>query len=164
MLKFEWPLIEPGDANVVRLSQATYDVSEYVVDIARGAGLAGSLSAIDGGVVLHIACHARAQNMGQKAREMLALIPDIDLEMIERCSGHGGSWGVMKENYEVALKVGRPVARAAAESGKTYVASECPLAGEHIIQGIERLADDAPAPDASLHPIEIIARACGIEL
>jgi glycerol-3-phosphate dehydrogenase subunit C len=164
MLKFEWPLIEPGDADVVRLSKATYDVSEYVVDIARGAGLAGSLSAIDGGVVLHIACHARAQNMGQKAREMLALIPDIDLEVIERCSGHGGAWGVMKENYEVALKVGRPVARAAAESGKTYVASECPLAGAHIIQGIERLADDAPAPDASLHPIEIFARACGIEV
>ncbi len=164
MLKFEWPLIEPGDADVTRLSQATYDVSEYVVDIARGAGLAGSLSAIDGGVVLHIACHARAQNMGQKAREMLALIPDIDLEVIERCSGHGGAWGVMKENYEVALKVGRPVARAAAESGKTYIASECPLAGEHIIQGIERLGAGAPAAGSSLHPIEIFARACGIEI
>jgi glycerol-3-phosphate dehydrogenase subunit C len=163
MLKFEWPLIEPGDADVVRLGQATYDVSEYIVDIARGAGLAGDLDAIDGGVVLHIACHARAQNMGQKAREMLALIPDIDLEVIERCSGHGGSWGVMKQNFEVALKVGRPVARAAAASGKTYIASECPLAGEHIIQGIQRLGDDAPDSGTSLHPIEIFARACGIE-
>ena len=163
MLKFEWPLIAPGDAAIERLAQATYDVSEYVVDIARGEGLAQELGALDGGVALHIACHARAQNMGQKARDMLALIPDVDLQVIERCSGHGGSWGVMKENFEVALKVGRPVARQAAESGKAYVASECPLAGEHIVQGIERLGDGGPA-GPSLHPIEIFARACGLEL
>ena len=31
--------------------------------------------------------------------------------VIERCSGHGGSWGVRKENFEIALKVGKPVAR-----------------------------------------------------
>ena len=51
-----------------------------------------------------------------------------------------------------------------AESGKTYIASECPLAGEHIIQGIERLGAGAPAAGSSLHPIEIFARACGIEI
>ena len=73
-----------------------------------------------GGVALHLACHARAQNMGQKAAEMLRLIPDADLAVIERCSGHGGSWGVMKENFEVALKVGRPVARQAINAGKRH--------------------------------------------
>src|SRR5690606_16989093 len=34
MLKFEWPLILPGDASVKKLSQATFDIAEYVVDIA----------------------------------------------------------------------------------------------------------------------------------
>ena len=38
MLKFEWPLILPGDAAIERLARATFDVSEYVVDIARKAG------------------------------------------------------------------------------------------------------------------------------
>ena len=55
--------------------QATFDVSEYVVDIAKREGLAPGLEACRGGVALHIACHARAQNMGQKAAEMLRLHP-----------------------------------------------------------------------------------------
>ena len=35
MVKFEWPLIVPDDDNVKVLAQATFDVAEYIVDIAR---------------------------------------------------------------------------------------------------------------------------------
>ena len=113
MLKFEWPLIETKDPAVKRLSDATFDITEYVVDISKREGMAPGLKQLDGGVALHIACHARAQNMGQKGAEMLRLIPGADLQVIERCSGHGGSWGVLKGNFETALKVGKPVARSA---------------------------------------------------
>ena len=75
------------------LSKATYDISEYVVDIAKKEGLAPGMQPVPGGVTLHMACHARAQNMGQKAAEMLRLLPDPDVAVVERCSGHGGSWG-----------------------------------------------------------------------
>jgi glycerol-3-phosphate dehydrogenase subunit C len=68
----------------------------------------------------------------------------------------------MKDNFEVALKVGRPVARKALEARKTYLASECPLAGEHIVQGVERLADGKPAIDHARHPIELLAKAYGL--
>ena len=159
MLKFEWPLILPMDAAVKRLSEATFDVSEYVVDIAKREGLAPGLQSLDGGVTLHIACHARAQNMGQKAAEMMRLIPGAELTVIERCSGHGGSWGVMKGNFETALKVGRPVARQAGDAAKPYLASECPLAGMHIGQGIDRLKGHNPH---ALHPVELFARAYGL--
>ena len=158
MLKFEWPLILPQDAAVKRLSEATFDVTEYVVDIAKREGLAPGLKPLDGGVTLHIACHARAQNMGHKAAEMLRLVPGADLAVLERCSGHGGSWGIMKENFDTALKIGRPVTRQAAESGKSYIASECPLAGMHIVQGMEQL-DESRRSGPALHPIELFARA-----
>ena len=123
-----------------------------VVDIAKNEGLADGLQALDGGVSMHLACHARAQNMGQKAAELLRLIPEGDtddggLKVIERCSGHGGSWGIMKQNFDTAIKVGRPVARRAAEAGKSHVVSECPLAGAHIRQGMELL--DGPAPEST---------------
>jgi len=161
MLKFEWPLILPQDARIKTLADATYDVSEYVVDIARREGLAPGLSALPGGMAVHIACHSRAQNMGQKAAEMLKLIPEADLAVIERCSGHGGSWGIFKGNFQTALKVGRPVARQAIASGKAFIASECPLAGEHIVQGMERL-DAEKAPEHAFHPIQLFARAYGL--
>ncbi|MCP4330498.1 MAG: glycerol-3-phosphate dehydrogenase [Alphaproteobacteria bacterium] len=164
MLKFEWPLIVPDDDDIKKLSEHTYDVSQYVVDIAKKAGLAEGLKPLDGGVTLHIACHARAQNMGQKAAEMLRLLPDPDLQVIERCSGHGGSWGIMKGNFETALKIGKPVARDARKADKTYVVSECPLAGAHVLQGMERLDGEGAVPDHAPHPIELFAKAYGIEV
>ena len=162
MLKFEWPLIVPNDAAVKKLSEATYDISEYIVGLAKGEGLAPGLGALGGGVTLHIACHARAQNIGQKSAEMLRLLPDTEIKVIERCSGHGGSWGVMKGNFETAIKVGRPVARDAVKENSRYVASECPLAGLHILQGMELQAKDGQVPAESQHPIELFARAFGI--
>lgn len=161
MLKFEWPLIVPDNEDVKVLSASTSDITEYVVDIAKKEGLADGLLALEGGVTVHISCHSRAQNMGQKAAEMLRLIPDTDINVIERCSGHGGSWGIMKENFEVGLKVGKPVARKAADSEAKYVVSECPLARDHIVQGIEKLGKPVDGIAAVQHPVELIARAYG---
>ncbi|MCZ6453796.1 MAG: heterodisulfide reductase-related iron-sulfur binding cluster [Alphaproteobacteria bacterium] len=168
MLKFEWPLIVPDEEDVRRLADATRDISEYIVDISRNEGLADGLRPLPGGVALHLACHARAQNMGQKAADLLRLIPDGDLKVIERCSGHGGSWGIFKENFDTAIKVGRPVARQSADI--PLIASECPLAADHILQGVELQAgaadvsDDAERPQVpsrTYHPLELFAMAYG---
>ena len=165
MLKFEWPLILPDDADIKRLSEATRDITEYVVDIARKEGLAPGLEKVEGGVAVHLACHARAQNVGPRAADMLRLIPDTRVAVIERCSGHGGSWGMMKGNFDTALKVGRPAARQALEGRAGTVVSECPLAGLHIHQGMEKLkgeTGEGTVPETVPHPIEIIARAYGL--
>jgi len=159
MLKFEWPLIVPHEAAVEKLAKATFDISEHIVDIARKEGLAPGLSALDGGVTVQLACHARAQNMGPKAAEMLRLLPQADIAVIERCSGHGGSWGVLKGNFETAVKVGKPVARQALKNAKPFLASECPLAGMHVTQEIEMLGGDMAVPRRAMHPIELFARA-----
>ena len=74
MLKFEWPLLLPNDPDIKKLAAATFDLSEYVVDIAKKEGIAPGMSALPG-VSLHLACHARAQNMGAKAADMLRLVP-----------------------------------------------------------------------------------------
>lgn len=164
MLKFEWPLLLPDDPDIKRLSEATVDLSEYIVDIAKNEGLAEGMKPLDGGVTVHLACHSRAQNFGPKAAEMLRQVPDTEVDVIERCSGHGGSWGMMKDNFETAMKVGRPTARQAVERGRPNVVSECPLAALHILQGMERLAkgDNAKIPDTAPHPIELMARAYGL--
>src|SRR3546814_4472399 len=98
MLKFEWPLILPGDETVQKLAEHTFDITEYVVDIDKKEGLAEGLGPREGGVALHMACHARAQNVDAKAAEMLRLRPQDGVKVVERCSGHGGSWGVPKQN------------------------------------------------------------------
>lgn len=163
MLKFEWPLIETDNPDVQALAQATFDATEYIVAIADKEGLAEGLKPLAGGVTAHIACHARAQNMGRKAQELLKLIPETETTVIERCSGHGGSWGVTKEFFEVGMKVGKPVFRQAAKAGSGYVVSECPLARDQIVQGMERENASVEGPGKALrHPVQVLARSYGL--
>ncbi|MEH6474569.1 MAG: heterodisulfide reductase-related iron-sulfur binding cluster [Sneathiella sp.] len=163
MLKSEWPLISPSNKDVERLAEATFDVSEYIVDIAKKEGIAGGLQPLDGPVSMHLACHARAQNMGAKGAEMLRLIPKTRVAIVERCSGHGGSWGIMKDNFDTALKVGKTAAKNALKSGASHITSECPLAAEHLMQGIELQDAEAAKGKTTSHPIELLAKAYGFE-
>ncbi|WP_334128516.1 heterodisulfide reductase-related iron-sulfur binding cluster [Sneathiella sp.] len=162
MLKFEWPLIVPGNEDVEKLSKSTFDVAEYVMEFAKKEGMADGMQPIGEDVAMHLACHARAQNMGAKGAEILRLIPETKVTVVERCSGHGGSWGVMKDNFETALKVGKPAARAVLKANAKYIASECPLAAEHLLQGSENLDAEATAKKEALHPIELLAKAYGL--
>ena len=155
MLKFEWPLLLPESQNIKKLSKNVSDIDEYIVDISNKEGLAKGLHEIDGGVTVHHACHARAQNMGNKARDMLKLIPNIKIDVVERCAGHGGTFGVMKETHSLALKVGRPTAKQIKNKNNKYMASDCPLAGNHLKQ-LER--DTNIINDEALHPIELLAK------
>src|SRR5690606_10987222 len=162
MLKFEWPLIVPGNEDVEKLSKSTFDVAEYVMEFAKKEGMADGMQPIGEDVAMHLACHARAQNMGAKGAEILRRIPETKVTVVERCSGHGGSWGVMKDNFETALKVGKPAARAVLRANAKYIASECPLAAEHLLQGSENLDAEATAKKEALHPIELLAKAYGL--
>ena len=159
MLKFEWQLLLPNNENIKKLAKSVSDIDEYIVDIAQNEGLAKGLKEIDGGVTVHNACHARAQNMGIKARDMLKFIPNIKMDVVERCAGHGGTFGVMKETHDLAVKVGRPTAKQIKNKNNKYMASDCPLAGKHLKQ-LE--SDTNIINDEALHPIELMAKSYNI--
>jgi glycerol-3-phosphate dehydrogenase subunit C len=156
MLKFEWALILPDNPDVKRLADNVFDIDEYVVDVAKKEGLPAGLTALPEGVTVHLACHARAQNMGPKAAEMLKMIPDTPVDVIERCSGHGGTFGVVQPTHDVGVKVGRPVFRAANQQKRGHIVSDCPMAAQHIVAHTE-----TPAREPE-HPIQIMARAFGL--
>jgi glycerol-3-phosphate dehydrogenase subunit C len=161
MLKFEWPLILPENEDVQILAAATRDISQYIVELSKAYGLAPGLTAPAGGVTVHHACHARAQNMGAISAQMLNLIPGAKVDLVERCSGHGGTFGVMKETHGVAVKVGKPAARQVAQKDNAALCSDCPLACKHLGQLVSsELKDGASAPRQA-HPIEIMAQAYG---
>ena len=156
MLKFEWALICPDNPDVKKLAEHTYDIDEYVVDVMKKDGVPPAMTPLPEGVTVHLACHARAQNMGPKAAEMLRLIPETPVDVIERCSGHGGTFGVVKPTHQVGVKVGRPVFRAANMQKRGHIVSDCPLAAQHIVAHTDTWVTE---PE---HPIQIMARAFGL--
>ena len=76
------------------------------------------------------------QNVGQKTRELLQLVPNSQIATVERCSGHDGTWGVKSEYFELSMKIGRPVFKQMAATDPDYISSDCPIAGRHIQQGM----------------------------
>ena len=147
------------------LAKSVFDIDEYVVDIAKKNGMPAGLKPLSEGVTVHLACHARAQNMGPKAAEMLRLIPDTPIDVIERCSGHGGTFGVVKTTRDSAVKIGRTTFRTAAQQMRGHIASDCPLAAQHIVHNVKLLnkKDGKPSPVREPeHPIQVFARAFGL--
>ena len=99
--------------------------------------------------------------MGNKARDMLKKIPNIKIDLVERCAGHGGTFGVMKDTYNVARKVGKITASTISRKKNKYLASDCPLAGKHLKQ-LEN--DTKISNDETKHPIEILAKAYNLNV
>ncbi|MGH7010362.1 MAG: heterodisulfide reductase-related iron-sulfur binding cluster [Caulobacteraceae bacterium] len=162
MMKFEWPLILPENEEIARLSAAVRDISQYIVGLARDFGLAEGLAAPTEAITLHHACHQRAQNMGQVSAQMLRLIPGARVEVVERCSGHGGTFGVMKKTHPTAVKVGAPAARQVLAKGSGVLCSDCPLACAHLGQLVAAEIGREGAAPRQAHPVEILAQAYGL--
>ncbi|MGD9946263.1 MAG: Fe-S oxidoreductase, partial [Burkholderiaceae bacterium] len=164
MFKQELPLMFPGDADVAAVRDAMFDPFEYFVLRTRDGLLDTAFSASLGKVSYHVACHLRVQNIGQKTRELLQMVPDTKVHTVERCSGHAGTWGVKKEFHDIAMKIGRPVFRQMGEhpagGEPDWIASDCQLAGHHVGQG---LAESGRPLDGRLaHPITLLRMAYGL--
>src|SRR6266446_2842756 len=91
MFKNELPLLFPDDAEVKEVSEAMFDPFEYFLLRKRDGLLKTDFKTALGKVSYHVPCHSRVQNMGQKTRETLQLIPGTTLNTVERCSGHDGT-------------------------------------------------------------------------
>lgn len=137
MYKQEIPLMFPDDEDVQRVRAAFYDPFEYLMLRHRGEQLTTDFNNSLGKVVYHAPCHQRVQNIGPKTKDVLELVPDTEVTVIERCSGHDGTYAVKKENYQHAQKICRPVVSKVNQSEADHLVSDCPMAGDLIEHGAE---------------------------
>jgi glycerol-3-phosphate dehydrogenase subunit C len=156
MFRQEIPLMYPDDAQVQAVRRAIFDPFEYLMHRHKAGLLDTAFKRGLGKVAYHAPCHQRVQNIGPKTKELLALIPDTQLEFIERCSGHDGTYGIRKDTYELSMKIARPVASRADKFGPDVVSSDCPMAADHIAHGMK--AQQRPPA----HPVSLLRQAYGI--
>ncbi|HYD60002.1 MAG TPA: heterodisulfide reductase-related iron-sulfur binding cluster [Noviherbaspirillum sp.] len=159
MYKQELPLMFPDDPDVQLVRDAMWDPFEYFVQRNRDGLLKRDFKQPLGNVSYHVPCHLRVQNMGKKTAETLQLVPDTKLNVVERCSGHAGTFGVKKEFHATAMKIGKPVFKAMANNEPDYISSDCQLAGHHIEQGIE---ENGLKKAQLAHPLALLRKAYGI--
>ena len=155
MFKQELPLMFPDDPLVAKVRDAFYDPFEYLMLRHKEGMLKTDFKRPLGKVAYHAACHQRVQNIGPKTREALSLVPDTQIEVIERCSGHDGTYGVRKETFDIAMKIVKPVVNRVKQAAADHYTSDCVMAGHHIANGIGDGSD-------SEHPITLLRKAYGI--
>ena len=155
MFKQELPLMFPNDASVQKVREHIYDPFEYLMLRHKGGKMNTDIKEPLGTVAYHAACHQRVQNIGQKTREVLSLVPDTKVEIIERCSGHDGTYAVKKEFYEHSMKIVRPVVNKVKQAKADHYGSDCPMAGQHIGHALK----DGSHPE---HPLTLLRKAYGL--
>jgi glycerol-3-phosphate dehydrogenase subunit C len=162
MYKQELPLMFPGDADVAAVQEAMYDPFEYFIARHKDGLLKTDFKQSLGKVSYHIPCHGRVQKIGRKTEEMFRLIGEavtVQLNTVERCSGHAGTYGVKTPTHPVAMKIGKPVFKSMAKDEPDYISSDCQLAGHHIAQGMQQQG----SPEAKLaHPLSLVRIAYGL--
>ena len=154
MYKQELPLMYPDDPEVAKVRDAMFDPFEYLMLRHKDGKLNTDFRHGLGKVAYQVPCHLRVQNIGLKTRDLLALAPDTTVEVIERCSGHDGTYAVKKEFHDVSTKIARPVVNKVKKGDAEHFVSDCPMAAEQIARGL-----DAHEPE---HPIGLLKSAYGL--
>jgi len=155
MFRQELPLMFPDDPEVAKVRDAFFDPFEYLALRHKEGKLNTDFKQSLGKVVWHVPCHQRVQNIGPKTRDILSLVPDTEIETVERCSGHDGTYAVKKEFHDISMKICRPVVAKVQQANCDHYTSDCPMAGHQIENGLK----DGKGPE---HPLTLLRLAYGL--
>jgi Fe-S oxidoreductase len=153
VLKNEYPdFLGTDDARLV--AEHTFDVAEYLMARHREQPLD---TGFDGTtyetITWHTACHYRAQQIGPKSRDLMALT-GARVEMVERCAAIDGTWGLRAENVEMAQQIAKPLMERVEDAETALVTGDCHLANTAIREATSKVP---------VHPVQVLARAYGLD-
>ena len=154
MLKQEYPWLD-GSEDAKLVAARTRDLFEYLMALHAEGKLDTAFAQRPGKVAYQLPCHLKAQSLGTKSADLLRLIPGAQVEVIERCSGVDGTWGLKREYYELSLKIADPLFAGIRNARPDRVTTDCPLAALQIAQGTGKTPQ---------HPIEVVAQAYGLTM
>jgi len=162
MFKQELPLMFPDDPDVKAVAARIYDPFEYLMYWHRNGRLKTDFRTSLGKVSYHVPCHLRVQNIGLKTRDVLRLVPDTTVDVIERCSGHDGTYAVKAEFRAASVKIGTPVATRVQNASPAHYSSDCPMAGHQIGSLLPEGSAAVSGRAGPEHPLKLLRLAYGI--
>lgn len=148
-------LLDAYDPDAWLVATHIFDLHEFILGLAV-EGRLPELTPVPIRLPYHPPCQYRAHRTGIPAREVMDLIPELDVvESGAACCGIAGTYGYKSEKYEVSMTVGRPLFDFVAREGAPIVACDSETCRWQITHGT-----GVPA----IHPIEVLAAALGVEI
>lgn len=141
------------DATLV--ADNTYDAADYLLRLERApdATLDTDFGDVPASIAMHAPCHLRAQGLDGAGRDLLELTGS-KFTVVEHCSGAAGAWGVRIGNDEASDALGARLGDQIERVDSDVVVGACHLANTSMA---------ARTGLAVSHPLQVIARAYGIE-
>jgi len=155
MFKQELPLLFPENKDIQLVSKAICDPFEYLLKLHKAGTLKMDFKNDLGSVFYQVACHQRVQNIGQVTKKILELVPNTNIDALERCSGHDGTYGVKEETHEIAIKIAMPIVKEYNKLQSTQFTSDCTLAAHHVVNAMGNKV-------LPTHPIALMRKAYGL--
>lgn len=153
-MKKEWPELL-GTDGAKKLAANTFEAMEFMERLRRDKKLVKDFTKGFGKVAYHAACHLRAQKIGTPGARILGLLPDTEVDIVEKCSAVDGTWGMKAQYYEMGRKYAQKLKRGIENVEPKLVVTDCPLSARRI----EQENDVVP-----LHPMEALAGGYGLDL
>ncbi|WP_454060927.1 heterodisulfide reductase-related iron-sulfur binding cluster [Candidatus Nitrospira salsa] len=158
MLKREYPYLLPDHGPIKDMAERTFDVCEYLMKLKKEGTLSVDFPENPGRIAYQIPCHLRDQNIGFKSKELMELT-GAKVQLIEKCSGHDGTWGAKVEFFDLSMKIAKKAVREVEEDAVDAVASDCPLSALQLDQ-VRGIPQDSNK--TARHPIQIIRDSYGL--
>ncbi len=152
-IKKEWPELL-GTDEAAAVAAHTFEAMQFVDRLRRDKTLVRDFEKGLGKIAYHAACHLRAQKIGTPGARVLGLLPETEVDVIEKCSAVDGTWGMKAQYYELGRKYAGKLARGIDDAQPDLVVTDCPLSALRIEK------ENGVAP---LHPMEALARAYGLK-
>ncbi len=154
-LKHEYRTVLGLDgSDVDEVAEGCFDVFEFIVDGLWESFRNHDLKSMPMKILYHPPCQLRSHGIGIPAFRVLRQIPDLEILLSDsECCGIAGTYGVKKERFDVAHKVGQPLFTQVADSGVDYVISDSETCRWWISEFTRMPV---------LHPLEVFASAMGL--
>jgi Fe-S oxidoreductase len=120
------------------LARHVLDLHAYVLEILEGdAETRARLKPVPLKVTYHNPCHLQARGMGDEAVKLLKMVPGVDVVSIgeDHCCGIAGTFGMKERNFDLSMRMGRPLFESIQRTGVGVVATGCGTCKIQIEQG-----------------------------
>jgi glycerol-3-phosphate dehydrogenase subunit C len=151
-IKKEYPELL-GTPEARKVADNTLDLMQFLDQLRKEKTLNRDFKKGLGKVAYHAACHLRAQKIGFPGARVLGLLPDTEVDVVEKCSAVDGTWGMKTQHYEQGRKYAQKLVRGIESAVATTVVTDCPLSALRI--GKENGV-------TVKHPVEALADAYGL--
>ena len=156
MLKREaLEILEMGDdENLRAVSERVFDICEYLLMLHDRGELRTDFAPVPETVLYHAPCQQQGHGIGKPALDLMALVPGLQVvESSSSCCGVAGTYGLKREKYDIAMRVGAGLFEQIADVApdRNVCDSEtCRWQIEHAT-GV-----------SAVHPVEVLLRASGV--